>query len=163
MGDALAARGAVGRFGLDFVATRSPGGRWDVYALEVNLRKGGTTHPFAALQALTSGRYDVAAGAWGCEDGSRRCYEATDNLLDPEWLGRSAGDVIRAVAAAGLEFDRETGTGVVLHMLSGLAIDGRLGLTAIGRSRSHAARLHAATVSALSLDRATADVELPIA
>ena len=163
MGEVLAARGAVGRFGVDFVATRSAGGRWGVCALEVNLRKGGTTHPFAALEALTSGHYDVAAGAWVCDDGSRRWYEATDNLVDPKWLGRRPGDVIRTVAAAGLEFDREAGTGVVLHMLSGLAIDGRLGLTAIGRSRSHAARLHAATVAALSLDRATADVGLPIA
>jgi hypothetical protein len=161
MGAVLAAQGAVGRFGVDFAATRTAGGRWDVYALEVNLRKGGTTHPFAALQALTSGRYDVAAGTWLCDDGSRRCYEATDNLVDPAWLGREPGDVIRTVAAAGLEFERESGTGVVLHMLSGLAIDGRLGLTAIGRSRSEAARLHAATVAALSLDRVPGDVVLP--
>jgi hypothetical protein len=128
----------------------------------VNLRKGGTTHPFAALQALTAGHYDVAGGTWVCDDGSRRCYEATDNLVDPAWLGRSPGEVIRAVAAAGLEFDRRIGTGVVLHMLSGLAVDGRLGLTAIGRTRSQAARLHAATVSALAWDRVAEEVALPL-
>lgn len=163
VGEVLAARGAVGRLSVDFVATRSGPGREDVYALEVNLRKGGTTHPFAALQGLTSGRYDLRAGAWVCEDGSRRVYEATDNLVDPQWFGRSPGEVIRTVAAAGLEFDRRTGTGVVLHMLSGLAVDGRLGLTAIGRTRSQASGLYTATVAALSLDRAAADVELPIA
>ncbi|MGZ8738196.1 MAG: peptide ligase PGM1-related protein [Nocardioides sp.] len=162
VGDALAARGAVGRFSVDFVVVRSGGGRWDLYALEINLRKGGTTHPFAALHALTSGRYDVRAGTWLCDDGSRRFYEATDNLVDPEWLGRSPSEVIRTVAAAGLEFDRRTGVGVVLHMLSGLAVDGRLGLTAIGRTRSQAARLCAATVSALAQDRASADVALPL-
>jgi hypothetical protein len=162
VGEALAARGAVGRFSVDFAATRSGRGPWGLYALEVNLRKGGTTHPFAALQALTAGHYDVAGGTWVCDDGSRRCYEATDNLVDPAWLGRSPGEVIRAVAAAGLEFDRRIGTGVVLHMLSGLAVDGRLGLTAIGRTRSQAARLHAATVSALARDRLAEEVALPL-
>jgi pheganomycin biosynthesis PGM1-like protein len=163
VGEALAARGAVGRLSVDFVATRSGPGREDVFALEVNLRKGGTTHPFAALQALTSGRYDASGGRWVCDDGSRRVYEATDNLVDPEWRGRSPGEVIRTVAASGLEFDSRTGTGVVLHMLSGLAVDGRLGLTAIGRNRSQASGLYAATVAALSMDRAMADMELPIA
>jgi hypothetical protein len=45
-------------------------------------------------------------------------------------------------AAAGLQFDHRTGTGVVLHMLSGLAIDGRFGLTAIGRTPEQAAELY---------------------
>ncbi|MGH6693625.1 MAG: peptide ligase PGM1-related protein [Gammaproteobacteria bacterium] len=38
--------------------------------------------------------------------------------------------MIDAVGAAGLSFDHHAGTGVVLHMLSGLGIDGRFGLTA---------------------------------
>ena len=42
----------------------------------------------------------------------------------------------------GLQLDPSTGTGVVLHMLSCLAIDGRMGLTAIGRTPEHAAQLY---------------------
>jgi len=53
--------------------------------------------------------------------------------------------VIRAVAAEGLQFDARTGTGVVLHMLSCLAIDGRFGLTAIGRTPEQAADLYERT------------------
>ena len=55
---------------------------------------------------------------------------------------------ITAVADAGLQFSLEDGTGIVLHMLSGLAIDGRLGLTAIGTDPTHASQLYedAATV-----------------
>jgi PGM1 C-terminal domain len=41
------------------------------------------------------------------------------------------------------------GAGVVLHMLSGLAIDGRLGLTAIGADQGEAAALHTAAVAAI--------------
>ena len=31
----------------------------DPYAIELNLRKGGTTHPFLTLQFLTDGTYDA--------------------------------------------------------------------------------------------------------
>ena len=36
---------------LDFVVVRS-NGKWEPYAIEINLRKGGTTHPFLTLQFL---------------------------------------------------------------------------------------------------------------
>jgi hypothetical protein len=58
--------------------------------------------------------------------------------------------VIRGVNEAGLKFDSRTGTGVVLHMLSCLAIDGRLGLTALGTSPEHAAKLYSATAELMS-------------
>jgi hypothetical protein len=150
VGRALASRGAVGRISVDFAATRSPRGHWDVYALEINLRKGGTTHPYSVLRHLAPGCYEPGPGLWVTEDGQRRFYESTDNLLDPGWLGRPAGSVIRTVAEAGLQFDPGKRTGVVLHMLSCLAIDGRLGLTAIGESAEHASALYGATVDALS-------------
>ena len=153
IGEQLAREGAMGRFSVDFVAAADDGADdWRVYALEINLRKGGTTHPYAALRNVAPGRYDPAAGRWITEDGGTRCYSATDNLVDPAWLGLSPATVISAVDDAGLQFDPETGTGVVLHMLSGLAIDGRFGLTAIGETPEDAARMHEAaraTVAAL--------------
>ena len=146
IGEELAREGAIGRFSVDFVAAADDGaGDWRVYALEINLRKGGTTHPYAALRNVAPGRYDTGSGRWITEDGGTRCYSATDNLVDPAWLGLAPASVIAAVADAGLQFDPETGTGVVLHMLSGLAIDGRFGLTAIGETPEDAARMHEAT------------------
>ena len=54
----LAGEGALGRFGIDFVSVRR-GDRWESVAIEINLRKGGTTHPFLMLQFLTGGAYDT--------------------------------------------------------------------------------------------------------
>ncbi|MDQ4038896.1 MAG: peptide ligase PGM1-related protein [Actinomycetota bacterium] len=150
VGDALARRGALGRFSVDFMCARTTDGRWSVFALEINLRKGGTTHPYAVLRNLAPGHYDIDAGQWITRDGSPRSYESSDNVVDPGWLGRPPSEVIRAVSEAGLQFDPRSETGVVLHMLSCLAIDGRLGLTAIGRSAAEAGELYAATVEALS-------------
>lgn len=137
VGERLAERGARGRLAVDFVAILRR--RWKVFAIEVNLRKGGTTHPFTVLRHLVPGRFEPATGDWvATADGTTRCYTSTDSLIDPAWTGLAPATVIDAVRRAGLEFDRETGTGVVLHMLSGLAIDGRCGLTAIARSGSEA-------------------------
>jgi hypothetical protein len=139
VGEVLAARGCRGRVAVDFIATQGRGSGskdgWDLRALEVNLRKGGTTHPYCVLRNLVPGWYDVEAGEWRTHaDGSTRCYSATDNLVSPNWRDLPVADVLAATAAEGLHFDAARGTGVVLHMLSGLAVDGRCGLTAIGRT-----------------------------
>jgi hypothetical protein len=149
IGEQLAQRGALGRFSVDFVAAAQGDGEWTVRGLEINLRKGGTTHPYSALRNLVPGRYDTQAGQWIAGDGTTRVYSATDNLVDPAWQGLPPAAVIDAVNRAGLQFDPVAGTGVVLHMLSGLAIDGRFGLTAIAGTADEAARLHEATRAAV--------------
>lgn len=150
VGHALAAEGAVGRVGVDFAVAGDGAGRWASFALEINLRNGGTSHPFAVLRNLVPGAYDVQSGRWVAEeDGSFRAYRATDNMVDISWLGLPPSEVIATVADAGLRFDHSTGTGVVLHMLSCLAIDGRFGLTAIGTDVEHASRLLDATRDAI--------------
>jgi hypothetical protein len=149
VGQLLADRGALGRFGVDFAATRTSSSRWRLHGLEINLRRSGTSHPLSLLHNLTTGHYDRASGTWSMPDGSRRCYSATDNLLDPAWRGRAESDVIEAVERAGLSFDTHRGVGTVLHMLNGLASSGLVGLTTIGRSAAQAQRLHDATVAAI--------------
>jgi hypothetical protein len=149
-GAELARHGVVGRVAVDFAVARREGGDWDVRALEINLRKGGTTHPYAALRNLVPGRYDADDGCWYADrDGAARAYQATDNLVDPAWLGLRPRDVIGVLRRRGIAFDRTRGEGVVPHMLSCLAIDGRFGLTAVGRDADHAADLVQATREAV--------------
>lgn len=90
LGAELARAGVVGRVSIDFATAQDATGRWSVYALEINLRKGGTTHPYAALRNLVPGRYDLESGRWVCTDGSERAYQATDNVLDDALAGGSA-------------------------------------------------------------------------
>jgi hypothetical protein len=144
VGKVLRDEGALGRFTVDFAAVRS-GGDWEVRALEINLRRGGTTHPFCVLRHLVPGRYDAATGEWCSDEGERREYVATDNLVEPAWAGLTPAAVIDAVRGAGIGWDAATRTGVILHMLSGLGIDGRIGFTAIGRDAAETDHLHAAT------------------
>ena len=148
IGRRLAAEGFLGRFSVDFAVARDERGIWQIYALEMNLRKGGTSHPYSALRHLMPGRYDVAAGRWLCQDETERCYVSTDNLVDASWLGL---DPVRLLAELGrneLLFDPASRTGVVPHMLACLAVDGRYGVTAIGTSPAHAQELFERTKAA---------------
>ena len=94
VGQQLARRGALGRFSVDFVAAGDDAGRWRIDAIEINLRKGGTTHPYSALRNLVPGRYATDEGRWIAEYGTNRAYSATDNLVDEAWLGLPVPDVI---------------------------------------------------------------------
>jgi hypothetical protein len=134
----IAPLGVLGRFAIDFACAKDASGAWRVYALEMNLRKGGTTHPYAALRNLVPGHYDPKAGTWFNHAREGRYYVSTDNMLDEKWHGLPAATVIDAVADADLAFNHDRGWGVVLHMLSCLKVDGRFGLTAIGTSAAHA-------------------------
>src|SRR4051812_4771827 len=69
IGRRLAEEGVIGRFALDFVAVRDDAGEWQASAIEINLRKGGTTHPFLTLQFLTDGTYDPDAATFTAPSG----------------------------------------------------------------------------------------------
>jgi hypothetical protein len=133
VGARLAELGVLGRFAVDFVVVRR-GETWASYAIEVNLRKGGTTHPFLTLQFLTGGRYDSATALFTTPLGRERHLVATDHLEDASLRGLRVADLFDIVARTGLHFDPATQTGVVLHMLSSVTEAGRIGLTAVADS-----------------------------
>ena len=58
----------LGRFGIDFISVKRDE-RWEHYAIEINLRKGGTTHPYLMLQFLTDGTYDHEHGVYWTRSG----------------------------------------------------------------------------------------------
>ena len=128
----------IGRCAVDFVAVRDDGGDWQTYALEINLRCGGTTHPFFALTALTDGIYDPATGRFHSGAGSAKHYVATDHLERPEYARLIPDDLLDVVAERDIGWDREREVGAVLHMVSALAVAGMVGVTAIGNTPAEA-------------------------
>ena len=132
IGRRLAKEGVLGRFAIDFVVVRDPSGGWTPYAIELNLRKGGTTHPFLTLQFLTAGRYDPATALFLTPAGREKHLVATDHLESPSLRGLSLDDLFDIVARHGLHFDQARQAGVVFHMISCLTEHGRVGLTAVG-------------------------------
>ena len=135
--DHLAQRGVIGRFAIDFVATKTKDGHWGLNAVEINLRNGGTTHPALTLMALTDGDYSQEDGTF-CAAGVPKHYVATDHLEVPKLRSLTPDDVLDLIDGDGLGWDHETQTGAVLHLVSGVAVAGRVGVTAIGNSAAEA-------------------------
>ena len=148
VGRRLAREGAIGRASVDFVATKDRNG-WHPKALEINLRCGGTTHPLFALTTLTDGVYEPLAGEYRTRYGDLKHYAATDHLDSPAYQSLTPDDLLDIVAERGLGWDRERETGVVLHMVSALAVAGRIGLTGIGDDLDEARALYYSVKRAL--------------
>ncbi len=137
VGKRLAKEGVIGRFALDFVVVRS-NGKWEPYAIEINLRKGGTTHPFLTLQFLTDGRYDPTTAIFTAPNGQQKFFVASDHVESPRYRTLTPDDLFDIVVRHGLHFGQTRQTGVVFHMMSALGELGRMGLTAVGNSHEEA-------------------------
>jgi hypothetical protein len=139
VGELLREAGVIGRFAIDFVVTRADEtASWETYAIEINLRKGGTTHPFLTLQFLTGGSYDAEKAIFVAPNGHRKFLVATDHLESPRYRGFTPDDIFDLIVQRGLHFGQVRQTGVVFHMLSAVGSAGRLGLTAVGNSPEEA-------------------------
>ena len=150
IGRALAARGVVGRFSVDFFARRAGADAdWRLSALEINLRMGGTTHPMFALRFLTGGSLDPESGLFREPGGSARFYRATDNLVSPHYVGLLPEDVIEILTVNRLDFQWRTTTGILFHMIGAISEYGKCGLVAIGGSPEEADGIYNRTVEIL--------------
>jgi hypothetical protein len=142
IGRHLAKLGVLGRFAVDFVTVQDESGTWTPYAIELNLRKGGTTHPFLTLQFLTDGSYDGERGVFLTPSGSSKYLVATDHFEDDRLKALTVADLFDIVVSKGLHFDQTRRTGVVFHMISCLTECGRVGLTAVGDDPADAQRIY---------------------
>jgi hypothetical protein len=142
VGEVLASKGVLGRFAIDFVVSRT-GGQWSSDAIEINLRRGGTTHPFLTLQFLTDGRYDAESSRFLTPTGDERHLVATDHFEDPSLTGLRIADLFDLVAVSGIHYDQARERGIVFHMMSAITELGRVGITAVGATAEEAEERYA--------------------
>jgi hypothetical protein len=146
--EVLSQRGVLGRFAIDFISVKREG-RWEHAAIEINLRKGGTTHPYLMLQFLTDGSYNPEEGLYCTPTGQPCYYYASDNLQSPAYKGLTPDDLVDMVVDYGLHFDGATQQGVVFHLIGALSEYGKLGAVCIGESRASAEKFYRDTVAVL--------------
>ncbi len=96
VGEELVKKGAMERFGVDFLAVKK-NNQWQLYAIEINLRKGGTTHPFMTLKFLTNGTYNYQDGLFYSPEEKAKYYIASDNLQKPNYHGLLPNDLMDIV------------------------------------------------------------------
>jgi hypothetical protein len=151
----LADMGVIGPLAIDFIVSRGERGGWQPFALEVNLRMGGTTHPYQALAALTGGSYDPQSVSFTTPRGHRRHYLASDHLEIPQLPMLGHAGLIARSRQENLRFDHKQERGTLFHMLSSIEPLARVGITAIADSPDSADALyeHVSTVLACAGNR----------
>ena len=146
----LARRGVIGRFGIDYVSVPDGKGGWKHYAIEINLRKGGTTHPFLTLKFLTSGNYSMEDGLFYAPSGKPKYYFATDTLHSDAYVGLRPDDLMDIAVYHGLHFHGPSERGVVFHLIGALSEFGKIGLVCIGDNLRQAHFLYKQTLQVLA-------------
>jgi hypothetical protein len=144
----LAAHGVIGSFGIDFFVVPDGGG-FRVFLAEINLRVGGTTHPFGMVSLASGGHYDPASGQLRA-GGRPKHYVSTDNLKSRRLAGVGPDRVIQLLRHRGLAFDQLPMTGATLHLLGALRGYGKMGVTCVGDSPEEAEERYREIVALLS-------------
>jgi hypothetical protein len=151
VGEVLRDEGVIGRFAIDFLAYRNHGQEWLCSAIEINLRMGGTTFPFIALEFLTGGKV-MSSGDYHSRSGAPKFYFATDALVSPSYRGLLPQDFLEIVIHHGLHFSPSTETGVLFHMIGALSQFGKLGVICVGNSEQEALDLYQRTRDVLDME-----------
>ena len=141
VGERLRDEGVLGRFAVDFVTVRRADDSWDCYAIEINLRKGGTTAPFLILEFLVHGTYDWKQALFLSPSGQPKFYIGDDHAEGEALKSLTPDDVLDATVREGLHFDQVHQTGIVYQMISAVTEQGRVGFTAVGDSHEEALEL----------------------
>lgn len=154
VGEVLRDAGVIGRAAVDFVAVERPDqkGTWDRYAIEINLRMSGTTHPLMIMKMLNSGSYDPGTALYFNQRGEARFYVATDSLCSPSYKGLLVEDLLDIAAVHQLHYKPWTDTGVVFHLTGALSEFGKVGITAIGQTQREAQDLFEGVRGALDAE-----------
>lgn len=145
----LKEKGVMGRFAVDFISVKEKIG-WKHYPIEINLRKGGTTHPFLMLQFLTDGKYNEEEGLYYTSKGHLvRYYFCSDNLKSNKYIGLTPHDLVDIAMMNDLHYDGSSQEGVMFHLIGALSQYGKLGVVCIGSTPQRARELYAKIVTVL--------------
>jgi len=155
VGEVLAKNGARDRFAIDFVVTenvKEAESHYNVFAIEINLRSGGTTYPYEAARALCNATLD-ANGALITADGNERCYRASENVKCEFFEKLSYKELFEAMKESGVEWNEEEKKGCVFYFLGGKSDSRKVGVLSIADSRDEASRMYKVAKHAI-VDRA---------
>jgi hypothetical protein len=130
---------------------------WDVNALEINLRPGGTTHPMMTLRLLGDGFYDEETGLYNVNQKNElsrllrhRYYIASDNIMHDMYKGLDPAALLQAFSATSLHYNGAKHVGTIFHLLGCLTKNGKLGMTCIACSEDEAQQLYDNTIEFLN-------------
>ncbi|CAE7887255.1 besA [Symbiodinium necroappetens] len=147
IGQELVGRQVVGYIAVDFVSVRQSDGSYKHWAIEVNVRMGGTTLPIMTLNFLCrDGRLNEQTSEFIASDGKPRFYVASDTLRKKTYKGLVIEDLLAIIErhSSEIEWNKRPGapeTGTIFHLVTLLSELGKCGCVCIGRSLEEAQQI----------------------
>lgn len=136
----LAKRGIVGNFAIDYVVIYSDEKSAPiVYPIEINLRKGGTTHPFRIASYMTGAKYYAKTGILKTSQSSI-FYKAMDFIQSEKYKGIKPNEIIELVSRSRISFSKNLKKGILIYMPGMIEKYGRFGAICIGHSSEESER-----------------------
>jgi hypothetical protein len=140
IGKELATRGVIGSYSIDFLLS-DENGQTVVWVIEINIRKGGTTHPYFTARYLTNSRYDYKKGILINDNNQEVVYISNDNFIFEQLKEYSVSYWLDLVNDQGLLFSAQKQEGVVFHLLEAMNPVGKIGYTVISKNIEDARKL----------------------
>jgi len=142
IGEALQSQGARERFGVDFIVippsiscdSQQP----SIYAIEINLRSGGTTHPCETARLICKGKYCPNTGLLIACDNIPKYYQASDNLVNTLFKNLTFEQIGTIIQQSESRWNKESMVGCVFYFLGALKTCGKVGMLAVGNSTAQA-------------------------
>ena len=121
--------------------------------IEINLRKGGTTHPFRIAYYLTKSKYNKRDGILYCGK-TPIYYMARDVIESEKYKDFSSSELIKTVDKSKISSNKNTKKGVLIYMPGMISEFGRFGALAVGHTKEEAESYFKIMIKAVDL-RAT--------
>lgn len=136
IGNELSSLGVIGFFSVDYIVYKNKNGEEEVKVIEINIRQGGTTHPYQTAKLVTDSKFNDKKGVLERKDGSPVHYFANDNLCNESLKNSAPKSLIGFLEKKDVLFSPSTQKGAVLHMLNSMSHFGKIGYTVIAPSKA---------------------------
>ena len=134
-GHALLKNNIYGIFSADFLVVKKDQ-EFSISLIELNIRKGGTTHPFWTCKlALGETKRSESSGHLVGKDGKEYIYCSNDNYEGKAYGRCSIKEILNNSKNKNLIFSTSRGEGVIFHLLSAWEPLGKIGYTIIAQCK----------------------------
>lgn len=134
IGKELSQIGVLGFFSVDYIVYTNSLGEEEIKVIEINIRQGGTTHPYQTAKLVTNSKFNIKSGLLETPKGEPVHYVANDNFCREKLKNSEPKSLINFLQQQKVLFNPETKKGAVLHMLNSMSRFGKLGYTVIAPS-----------------------------
>ncbi len=144
VGEKLKELKVFGVISIDFLISKNQDTKeLDYHLIELNIRKGGTTHPFMLSNfAVRSGEH-FEAGAPSSDFVDNYVYRSNDNFYPCRTRYSCQKEILEKATAEGILFSRNKKEGVIFHLLSSYEETGKVGYTILASNKDRVDQLEA--------------------